>query len=46
MCLVLGHVVGVLSSSRVVGASGGRSVSGCSVKVVQFFGSSLVQFVL
>ena len=42
MYLVLGHVIGVLSSSRVVDASGGRSGPGCSVKVVQFLGSSLV----
>ncbi len=46
VCVVSGLVVGVLSVSRVVCASGGRSVPGCSVEVSEFFVSSLVQFVL
>ena len=34
VCLVLGHVIGVLSSSRVIGASSRGSAPGCSVEMV------------
>ena len=46
VCLMLGHVIGVLSSSRVVSASGHRSASGRPVEMVQFFWSvsGLIRF--
>ena len=42
VCLMLGHVIGVLSSSRIISASGHRSASSRPVEMVQFFGASLV----